>query len=63
MKELAMILSVALSGCSTIDLSNRASRTLACDKVIVTSMWQLFGISTELDKRDAEALLKDFKPG
>jgi hypothetical protein len=54
-------LALALAGCASINLSNRASRTVACDKVLVTSMYQWFGITVELDKRDAAELLKACK--
>lgn len=63
MKKLLLCALLATqAGCATkLDLSNRISRTEACDKVLVTSMWQFFGISTEVDKRDAEAMLKKCK--
>jgi hypothetical protein len=52
---------LALAGCASIDLSNRISRTAACDKVLITSMWQWFGVAVEVDKRDAEPMLKGCK--
>ncbi len=55
------IATLGLAGCASIDLSNRASRTIACDKVLVTSMYQWFGVTVELDKRDAAELLKECK--
>ena len=61
MNRLLICCALALSGCGSIDLSNRISRTAACDKVLATSMWQWFGISTEIDKRDATTLMKDCK--
>ena len=51
----------SLSGCGTAKLSNRLSDTKACDKVLITSWWQWFGISTEADERDAAELLADCK--
>ena len=61
MKPTIIFAALLLSGCASVDLSNRISRTAACDKVLTTSMWQWFGITTEVDKRDAEALLKGCK--
>jgi hypothetical protein len=61
MKFTIILAALLLTGCASIDLSNRVSRTAACDKVLVTSMWQWFGITTEVDKRDADALLKGCK--
>lgn len=58
---ITIIGALALAGCASIDLSNRISRTAACDKVLTTSMWQWFGITVEVDKRDAESLLKGCK--
>ena len=63
MKRLFVVTAlVTLAGCASIDLSNRASCTVGGDRVLITSMWQWFGISTELDKRDAAAILKGCKP-
>ena len=55
-------LALALAGCASIDLSNRASCTLAKDKVLITSMYQWFGVTVELDKRDAAEILKKCSP-
>lgn len=57
-----LLLAVALAGCGSLELSNRPMRTLACDKVYITSLWQWFGIAAEMDKRDAAVILKDCKP-
>jgi outer membrane lipoprotein SlyB len=59
---LPAIAALALAGCANIDLSNRISRTADCQKVLTTSMWQFFGVTTEVDKRDADSLLKGCKP-
>ena len=61
MKVIIVLAALLLAGCANVDLSNRISRTVACDKVLITSMWQWFGITTEVDKRDADALLKGCK--
>ena len=59
MKRTVIIVAAALllAGCGTIDLSNRVSCTVGKDKVLLTSMWQFFGITVEADKRDAKAIL------
>lgn len=58
LKLAALVVCVALAGCGTAKLSNRISETKACDKVLITSWWQWFGITTEADERDAAVLLK-----
>ena len=58
MKHLTLILLCAcLSGCGSLKLSNRISETAACDKILITSWWQWFGITTEADEKDAAVLL------
>lgn len=59
---LSIAMAMSLAGCGTLELSNRPMRTLACDKVYITSLWQVFGIAVEMDKRDAAVILKDCKP-
>jgi hypothetical protein len=61
MRFTIILAALALTGCASIDLSNRISRTVGCDKVLTTSMWQWFGVTTEVDKRDADAILKGCK--
>ena len=62
MKHLIVILLCAsLSGCGTVKLSNRISETAACDKILITSWWQWFGITTEVDEKDAAVLLAKCK--
>jgi hypothetical protein len=57
-----ILAALALTGCASLDLSNRASRTLACDEVLLTSKWgKWLGVTTVLDARDAAPLLKDCK--
>ena len=53
----------AQAGCATkIDLSNRVSRTEACDEVHVTSKWtKWFGFTTIVDEKDAAAILEKCK--
>lgn len=52
-----------LSGCASIDLSNRAARTLDCTEVhIISKLGKWFGVATVLDARDAKAILKDCPP-
>ena len=59
----ATLLTLTQAGRATkIDLSNRISRTEACDEVYVTSKWtKWFGFTTVVDQRDADALLKKCK--
>ncbi len=62
---LASLLSVlpALNGCATkIDLSNRLVRTEACDEMMIVSKWtKWFGVSSNVDARDAAATLERCK--
>ena len=58
MKHLAIVIAaVLLTGCGSLKLSNRLAPTIACDKVLIVSWWQVFGIATEADERDAAVLL------
>ena len=56
----ATLLTLTQAGCATkIDLSNRISKTEACDEVHVTSKWtKWLGITTVVNEKDAEAMLK-----
>lgn len=58
---IAVSLALLLAGCGTAKFSNRIAPTLACDKVLVVSWWQWFGISTEADERDASVILAKCK--
>lgn len=62
-KFLLCALLATQAGCATkIDLSNRISKTEACDEVLVTSKWtKWIGITTVVDEKDAEAMLKKCK--
>ena len=58
---LALILAASVAGCSNLQLSNRLSRTVACDEVHITSWWQWFGITVKADAKDAAEMLKACK--
>jgi hypothetical protein len=47
-----------LSGCATGNFENRLVMTAAGDELLVVSKYGPFGISSELSKKDLEALKK-----
>ena len=62
MKRIVVIgvMAASLAGCGTMldgQFANRLARTADGEKVYVVSLWtKLFGVATEIDKRDADAL-------
>jgi hypothetical protein len=57
MKRAAMILAaVLLSACESSPLANRVSMTLAGDEAYVNSMYGFIGVTSKIDKRDAEIM-------
>ena len=52
---------LALAGCASSAFTNRISRTVACDQVLVSSMYGPLGITSKADAADAAALLKECK--
>jgi len=59
MKLFCIVLcTVALSGCETLNITNRLAPTEACDQLKLISEWGPFGISTKIDPRDAKARLE-----
>lgn len=59
---LVLLLAVLTTGCASNMFTNRISRTMACDQVLVSSMYGPLGITSKADAADAAALLKDCKP-
>jgi hypothetical protein len=58
-KLLILLTTVALSGCAnfrTEYLGNRITCTVAKDKAYVTSIWGLFGISSEIMTKDSKVI-------
>ena len=53
-----LVFALTLTACDTLKFSNRLAVTEACDKIIVASWWNYFGIATDIDPRDAEARLQ-----
>lgn len=60
MKYLTLaLLTLALAGCATTGhFENRITRTLACDRIFVASLYGPVGITTEIDKKDVAELCK-----
>lgn len=58
MKLLTLALAAALTGCSTAPatFANRLTTTLDGQRLFMTSLYGPFGLTTELDKADAEAI-------
>jgi hypothetical protein len=63
MKKLALaVAALALSGCAVGTFTTRAACTVAGDKVVLLSQWgELPSVGTELDSRDAKAILEACK--
>lgn len=55
---LSALLVLTLQGCASAKLTNRLAVAEACDKMIVASWWQYFGISVDIDPADAEERLE-----
>jgi hypothetical protein len=55
MKRL-MLVALLLAGCESSPLANRVSMTLAGDEAYVNSMYGPLGLTSKIDKRDAEIL-------
>lgn len=66
MKTLILVLSLAMSGCSSIDLKghleNRVTTTLSCDRGFFASLWGPIGFTSEIDAKDVTVLCKDRTP-
>ena len=57
----SLFLVMSLTACGTLsnlDLSNRVACSVAKDRGFVVSMWQVFGIASDLDAKDTEVLCK-----
>ena len=59
---ITLALALALSGCASLDFSNRVTTTVACDRALIVSWWAKFGIATDVAAADQRALLKVCKP-
>ena len=55
------VIALSLAGCASSSFTNRISRTVACDQVLVSSMYGPLGITSKADPADAAALLKECK--
>lgn len=55
-------IALTLTGCASNMFTNRISRTVACDQVLMSSMYGPLGVTSKADPADAAALLKDCKP-
>ncbi len=54
-----VVAAAALSGCATTDgLTNRVTCSKAGDKAYFLSLYWRFGVSAEVDQRDATAICK-----
>lgn len=59
---LTLALAASVTGCASLDFSNRVTTTVACDKAFIVSWWAKFGIATDVATADQTALLKVCKP-
>lgn len=54
-----LVAAAALSGCASTDaLTNRVACTAAKDKAYFLSLYWRFGVSAEVDEKDAKAICK-----
>lgn len=63
MKLCLLLLTVLLSGCSTVSsFDNRVSCSLDGKEAYVNSMYGPLGVTSKVDKRDAEVICVQSKP-
>lgn len=58
---LSLLMVMSLTACGTLsnlDLSNRVACSVAKDRGFVVSMWQVFGIASDLDAKDVDVICK-----